>query len=375
MPEPFKNLFNSELIIGIGEHVAKSWPHFDSAGFVSVASKNLNDLELKQRSAQITDALTTFLPNDFEKSAAILLASLAPAEDCDVGSAIVNDNGLAGWAVMPLTHYVGRTGLKHFDLSMMLLKEMTKRSSSEFDIRYFLLDSPLRAISILQDWTQDPNQHVRRLVSEGTRPRLPWAMRLPVFIEDPSPLIPLLDALKDDEEEYVRRSVSNNLNDIAKDHPDVVAGIARQWLKGASKNRQRLVRHACRTLIKQGHKETLAALGYHTPAVMVNHLKILTPQVLFGNALLFELSLASTSKNSQPLIIDYAIHHRKANGTTTPKVFKWKTTTLKPMEILTSERKHPMRKITTRVYYPGAHRLEILINGVSLACSDFCLNM
>jgi 3-methyladenine DNA glycosylase AlkC len=162
---------------------------------------------------------------------------------------------------MPLTHYVGRNGLKHFDLSMMLLKEMTKRSSSEFDIRYFLLDSPLRAISILQEWTQDPNQHVRRLVSEGTRPRLPWAMRLPVFIEDPSPLIPLLDALKDDEEEYVRRSVSNNLNDIAKDHPDVVAGIARQWLKGASKNRQRLVRHACRTLIKQGHKETLAALG------------------------------------------------------------------------------------------------------------------
>lgn len=375
MPEPFKNLFNPELIIGIGEQVAKAWPHFDSAGFISAASLKLEDLELKQRSAQITDALTTFLPNDYEQSAAILLASLAPAEDCDVVGAIVHDNGLAGWAIMPLTHYVGLHGLKHFDLSMTLLKEMTKRSSSEFDIRYFLLDSPQRTLSVLQEWTQDPNQHVRRLVSEGTRPRLPWAMSLPVFIEDPGPLIPLLDALKDDEEEYVRRSVANNLNDIAKDHPDVVARIAGEWLKGASKDRQRLVRHACRTLIKQGHKATLAALGYNTPAVKLNHLKILTPHVMFGNALFFELSLASTSKSSQPLIIDYAIHHRKANGTTSPKVFKWKTTSLKPLEIHTSERKHSMRKITTRVYYPGTHRLEILINGMSLASRDFCLDM
>lgn len=375
MPEPFKNLFSSELIIGIGEQVAKAWPQFDSSSFVSAASENLADLELKQRSAQITDALTTYLPNDYKKSAAILLASLAPAEDCDVGSENVHKNGLSGWAVMPLTHYVGRNGLKHFDLSMTLLKEMTKRSTAEFDIRYFLLDSPQRVLSVLQEWTQDPNQHVRRLVSEGTRPRLPWAMRLPVFIEDPSPLIPLLDALKDDEEEYVRRSVANNLNDIAKNHPELVARIAGEWLKGASKNRQRLVRHACRTLIKQGHKATLAALGYHTPSVKLNHLKILTPKVLFGNALLFELSLASTSKKSQPLIIDYAIYHRKANGTTSAKVFKWKTTTLAPLETHTSARKHPMRKITTRVYYPGTHHLEILVNGVSLGSRDFHLDM
>ncbi|MFT5259145.1 MAG: 3-methyladenine DNA glycosylase AlkC [Cryomorphaceae bacterium] len=375
MPEPFKNLFNSKLIIGIGENISKAWSPFDATGFNAAASKNLDTLELKQRSAQISDALTTFLPSDYEKSATILLASLAPAEDCDAFNSTVYDNGLAGWAIMPLTHYVSRHGLNHFDLSMMLLKEMTKRSSSEFDIRTFLLDSPQRTLSVLQEWTQDPNQHVRRLASEGSRPRLPWAMRLPMFIEDPSPLIPLLDALKDDDEEYVRRSVANNLNDIAKDHPDVVARIAGDWLKGASKNRQRLVRHACRTLIKQGHKATLAALGYRAPSAKLNHLKILTPQVTLGNALSFELALESTSDTSQPLIIDYAIHHRKANGTTSPKVFKWKTITLEPLKTLTSERKHSMQKITTRVYYPGVHSLEILINGVPFGSKEFCLNI
>lgn len=292
-----------------------------------------------------------------------------------MGTAVVDNKGLAGWAVMPLTHYVGRNGLSRFDLSLTLLKEMTKRSSSELDIRYFLLDKPQRALSELKIWTRDPNQHVRRLVSEGTRPRLPWAMRLPAFIEDPSPLIPLLEALKDDEEEYVRRSVANNLNDIAKDHPDIVARIAGEWLKGASKNRERLVRHACRTLIKQGHKKTLATLGYRNPSIKLNHLKILTPHVSLGNALSFEMSLASTSKRSQPLIIDYAIHHRKANGTTSPKIFKWKTTTLEPLVTHTGERKHSMRKITTRVYYPGIHRLGILINGVSFGSRDFRLDM
>ena len=375
MPEPFKNLFSKALITGIGEHLAKAWPEFDRAGFESSASKNLDALELKQRSAQITDAMAASLPGDFETSAAILLASLAPEEECDVGTAVVNSGGLAGWAVMPMTNYVGRYGLDHFDLSMLLLKEMTKRSSSEFDVRLFLLEYPKRTLAVLKKWTRDRNPHVRRLVSEGTRPRLPWGMRLPEFVEDPTPLLPLLEALKNDTEEYVRRSVANNLNDIAKDHPDLVAQIAGRWLKGASKNREKLVRHACRSLIKQGHKETLAALGYDPPSLELSHLKILTPDVPFGDALMFELSLTSTSKKTQPLIIDYAIHHRKANGGTTPKVFKWKTMTIEPLAAHTATRKHAMRRITTRVYYPGTHRLEVLINGVSFASRDFVLEM
>jgi 3-methyladenine DNA glycosylase AlkC len=309
-----------------------------------------------------------------------MLASLAPDDGGDIGSTDVNGRniegrGIEGWAVMPMTHYVGLQGLAHFDLSMMLLKEMTKRSSSEFGIRFFLLAEPERTLSVLETWVGDSNVHVRRLISEGTRPRLPWAMRLPAFVRDPAPILPLLEALKDDGEEYVRRSVANNLNDIAKDHPDLVARIARQWLKGADKNRRRLVRHACRTLIKQGHKGTLKALGFGTPRVEMDMLRISTPQVIFGAALEFELSLTSTADRPQSLVVDYAIHHRKANGATTPKVFKWKTTTLAPHATLSAKRKHAIRKITTRVYYLGKHRLEIFVNGVSLGIEDFELIM
>ncbi len=375
MPEPFKNLFNESVISGMGGHFASAWSDFDQAGFVSAAMDNLDTLELKQRSDQITAAMVAFLPADFEHAGAIMLASLAPEGEHDFARRTANETGISGWGIMPMTHYVGQYGGGHFDLSMTLFKELTKRSSSEFGIRYLLLKEPQRTLSVLKQWTSDPNLHVRRLVSEGTRPRLPWGMGLPVFVKDPTPLLPLLEALKDDDEEYVRRSVANNLNDIAKDHPDMVAGIAKAWLKGASKNRQRLVKHACRTLIKQGHKRTLAALGFGPPQVEIQALNTLTPQVIFGNGLEFELTVASTSKQPQSLIIDYAIHHQKANGSTSAKVFKWKTITLKAEATLIAKRKHAMRKITTRVYYPGTHSVEILINGVSYGRQDFELVM
>lgn len=386
MGEPFKNLLNEPVIDGMAAQIAKAWPEFDAAAFAAMAAKNLDDLELKQRSLRITEALTAFLPDDFESAAPIMLASLAPDDGgdgddgsdiggTDVNGPIIEARGIEGWAVMPMADYVGLRGLGHFDLSMSLLKEMTKRSSSEFGIRFFLLAEPARTLAALESWLDDPNVHVRRLISEGTRPRLPWAMRLPAFVEDPTSLLPLLEALKDDGEVYVRRSVANNLNDIAKDHPDLVARIARLWLKGADENRRKLVRHACRTLVKQGHRGTLKALGFGPPRVELEMLQVSTPHVAFGAALEFELRLTSTANRSQALIVDYAIHHRKANGGTTPKVFKWKNATLAPRATLRATRKHAIRKITTRVYYPGTHRLEILVNGVSLGSEDFELVM
>lgn len=375
MPEPFKNFFNLDVIEGMAGHFRRAWPDFDEAGFVAGASADLAALELKERSAQITAAMATHLPDDFEHAGAIMLASLAPADDGDSGGGEAGAKGIAGWGVMPMTAYVGESGLGHFDLSMTLLKEMTKRFSSEFGIRFFLLDDPDRTLATLVQWTADPDRHVRRLCSEGTRPRLPWAMQLPHFIKDPAPLLPILETLKDDRSEYVRRSVANNLNDIAKDHPDLVAEIAARWLKGASRERQQLVRHACRTLIKQGHRPTLKALGYDRPKVTVADLTIETPQVAFGDALAFTLVLDSIRDRPQPLIIDYAVHHRKANGGTTGKVFKWKTVTLEPRERHQASRRHAIRQITTRQYYPGTHGLEILINGVSVASGQFELVM
>lgn len=374
MPEPFKNLFNEAVIQDLGQHFARVWPDFDYPGFIAVAGHDLEALELKQRSDQITEAMARYLPADFEHAAAILMACLT--EDVDIEHSRKEESpGLSGMGIMPMTNYVGRYGKDHFDHAMALFKEMTKRFSSEFGIRYLLLAQPGRTLAELKKWTRDADKHVRRLVSEGTRPRLPWGMQLPVFIEDPTPLLGLLEALRDDPEEYVRRSVANNLNDIAKDHPDLVAGIASEWLKDTDTNRQKLVRHACRTLVKQGHKPTLAALGYGPPKVALQQLEILTPRVILGEQLEFRLSLASISDQPQPLIIDYAVHHRKANGKTTAKVFKWKTITLQPRANHTASRKHAIKKITTRSYYPGTHGVVILVNGVSLGREDFELVM
>ncbi len=353
----------------MGDHFKRVWTEFDTIGFGNMCRDGLENLELKERIAWISEALTEFLPeNDFEHAVSIMLASLAP--DGKDGS-FAWKHGITGWGTLPLNHYVSTHGLKHFDKSMAFLKESTSRFSAEFDIRFFILHDQERTLKLLHTWVKNKNHHVRRLVSEGTRPRLPWAMKLQPFIVDPSPILSLLDMLKDDDEEYVRRSVANNLNDIAKDHPDLVAEIAQEWLKDADKNRARLIKHACRTLIKKGHKPTLEALGYSEPQVTLELFKINTPRVEFNSALEFDVSIRSTSGEMQNLIIDYAIHHLKANGRTSPKVFKWKNIKLNPNSPLSATKRHAIKPITTRTYYGGMHAVEIIANGISLGCKNF----
>ena len=375
MAEPFKNWINRGIIEGMAGHFDRHYADFDAASFIHDAADGLELLELKQRTDRITDTMITYLPEDFEQAGAILLASLGTTLEDDLSVGKIDSNGIAGWAIMSMAHYVALQGHDHLDLSMTLLKEMTKRSTAEFAIRYFLLNDSDKTLPYLKDWALDNDQHVRRLASEGSRPRLPWGMRLPVFVDDPSAVIELLEMLKDDDSEYVRRSVANNLNDIAKDHPEWVAEIAEQWLADASKERVKLVRHACRTLIKNGHPKTLAAFGYKPAEAQQATIEISTPQVIFGEALEFMFSLDSASDDAQPLLIDYVIHHQKANGTTSPKVFKWKTTNLAANKSLSIDKKHPMKKITTRQYYAGKHSLEIMVNGVSMGKTDFELLM
>ena len=197
-----------------------------------------------------------------------------------------------------------------------------------------------------------------------------------MFVADPLPILPILDLLKDDPEDYVRRSVANNLNDIAKDHPDLVAEIATDWLAGTpGPLRCRLVRHACRTLIKNGHQPTLQALGYRPALITLNALVVDQKTVPFGKSLGISAELQSVSAGPQDLIIDYVIYHRKANGQTSPKVFKWKVLQLNAGEKVTIAKSHNFRPITTRTYYPGTHALEIQANGKNLGRQEFELTM
>ncbi len=375
MAEPLKNLFTPENIQGMAWHFERQWSGFPVALFVASATENFEHLALKQRSNQIKNAMLRCLPQNYEKAAGIMLASLGRELGDDLSAGNVDEAGISGWSVMPMADYVGERGLGHFDLSMTLFKAITKRSSSEFGLRHFLIAAPEKTLAVLHDWVGDENQHVRRLVSEGTRPRLPWGMRLPVFIENPYPVIELLERLKDDEQIYVRRSVANSLNDMAKDHPDIVADIAERWLDNTCERRKKLLNHACRTLVKNAHEKTLSVLGFDKPKMLDAELCIFTPVLEFEGCLQFSFVIHSAAEYEQSLVIDYIIHHQKANGSTSPKVFKWRVTTLNAKGSLVLNKKHAIRKITTRVYYPGFHKLEIMVNGVVLATGEFQLVM
>ena len=372
MPEPFKNLLKKEVIENMALHFKKHCSQFDEQAFVAMATDKLDDLELKKRTQQITHAMIAYLPSDFKKAGAIILASLAPVQD---NQSLKDNTGLSGWQIMPVADYIGLQGYSNFDYAMMLFKEVTQRASAEFGIRYFIEKNSKKTLATLSRWVNVDNQHVRRLVSEGIRPRLPWATQLSEFIKDPTPVIALLDKLKDDPEEYVRRSVANNLNDIAKDHPETVIKLARSWLKGASPERQKLIQHACRTLIKKGDKNTLEILGYLPPDIKKSQFEILNTEVDFGDAVEFTLTIQSNSSRTQKLMIDYIIHHQKANGSTKAKVFKGRNVTLKEHQIVEFRKKHAFKKITTRVYHAGQHKVEIMINGISMGSKEFILKM
>jgi 3-methyladenine DNA glycosylase AlkC len=371
LPEPFKNFFNPTLIAQMGEHLHRAAPTFDAERFVALACRGLDDLELKQRSAQIQAALGACLPEDFPGACELMIAALHPEEEAPIGEMSLDEGGIRGWAVMPMADWVAEHGVPHFDLAMDTLMVMTRRFSAEFAIRTFLLADPERALATMKTWARHDNVHVRRLASEGCRPRLPWGVQLPRFIEDPAPVLELLELLKDDPEEYVRRSVANNLNDISKDHPDLLATLAERWLRGAGRDRKRLVRHACRTSIKKGHRPTLRALGYGPPAVELVRLALGAERVRLGQGLDIEVELRSTASKSQELLLDYLVHHRLASGRTSPKVFKWKTLRLAPGAAVTVEKRHPIKPITTRTYYSGTHHLEIQLNGEVLGRVDF----
>ena len=371
--EPFKNLMSPEVVGFIAMHLGRHVADFNADVFKTPLLERLPSLELKQRTKLIADAVQAALPSDLAHRNEVLAAMLHP-DTMDHADKPSDKDGICGWGLWPLTMVVGQHGLDDFDGSLLLLKEMTKRGTAEFDVRPFLDADQTRALEIITPWARDENIHVRRLASEGTRPRLPWGMQLKQLVKDPKPTLPILTTMRDDSEEYVRRSVANHLNDIAKDHPDVVAQIANDWMVDAQVPRQKLIRHACRTLIKQGHADALRAFGVKPPKIEEPTIKIGTPKVNLGGALAFTVALKSNGLTSQKIVIDYVVHFQKANGTLSPKVFKWKQLDLRPSEEIILERRHAIRPITTRKYYSGDHALSLQINGTEFGREVFDLS-
>ena len=376
MAEPFKNLVNPALVRAAVPALQRAWPFFDGERFASLACEGLEALELKARAMHVCAALEATLPANFAAAADVIEAALAPAEPADA-DAPTNDptGGLRGWILWPVGEYIARHGQEQPQRALAALHALTQRFTAEFAIRPFIVRHPALVFATLRRWTTDASPHVRRLVSEGSQPRLPWGLRLQSLVQDPSPTLPLLAALQDDPSDYVRRSVANHLNDIAKDHPQVVVDWLRTHLPGAPAPRRALLRHASRTLVKQGHPGVMKAWGlgsaWRGEAVLT-----LTPRrVKLGDGITFTLQLRSNSARVQKLAVDYAVHHVKADGSRTPKVFKGWTIELPARGEATLVKRHSLRPVTTRRYHPGEHGLVVQVNGRPVAESTFALVM
>jgi 3-methyladenine DNA glycosylase AlkC len=371
--DPVKNVFHQEGIALMSAVLARHVSSWDSRGFVSAASEGLEALELKARSEQIYQALCQFLPADFSVAATAIRQSLHPALDANASGEGTTLDGIQGWLILPLTEFAGRQGSGCLPLAMDLLMELTMRFTSEFGIRHLWLRHPDESMALVSPWVHHKNEHVRRLVSEGSRPRLPWGLQLNAFIEKPQSTWHLLEALRDDPSAYVRKSVANHLNDNARDHPELVMELACEWHRNAPSDRQRLIRHALRNLLKQGHPQALALYQFGKPQLQKADLSLSSDRIAIGQNLEFRLEIRSRAAVSQSLRLDYVIHHQKAKGSMTPKVFRWKDLTLDPAQPLQIARRHSFRVITTRVYHPGIHRLEIKANGEVIATREFFL--
>ena len=358
MAEPLKNYYGPDVPARIARMISEVDSAFDEDAFLADALDGYLALELTPRARQIADALGRHLPQDYERAIDILIASLGPKLE------VAELTGMDVFVYLPHVFFVAGFGADHFEASMHAQYELTQRFTAEYSIRVFLERYPQRTLARLREWARDSNVHVRRLVSEGTRPRLPWAPRLRVFQDDPRPVLELLDILKDDPELLVRRSVANNLNDIGKDHPAALVETCRRWMRDATPERSWLVRHALRSAVKRGEPEALEILGF-VPAtgVQVRDIHIAPAVASIGESVTFTVELANEGSTTKRLLVELRVHFVKANGRPSPKVFALKELGLRPRGSARLTKTISLAQHTTRTHYPGQHRVEVVVNG------------
>ncbi|MCU1517374.1 MAG: alkylation repair protein [Pseudarthrobacter sp.] len=334
---------------------------------LAAAATTLDELSLRGRTDRISEALLRDLQrlpgSGYPTAAGIFRIAL-------------DNPGFTGWILWPVseaavTLALGSDARQDFTDALALLAQLTPRLTGEFAIRRLLAHDPATALEAIHLWTEHPDEHVRRLASEGTRAYLPWAVRVPDLVRRPEATLPILDALYRDPSEYVRRSVANHLNDLARHAPGLVVATAAGWLAAPDPNTPWVVRHGLRTLIKKGHPEALALQGFAPASVAVTSLRLDRQVVAMPGDLGFEFEISNTGAVEARLAVDYAVHYRKANGGQAAKIFKLTALTLAAGETRTLAKRHAFRQMTTRVHYPGAHALELQINGIRHGRADF----
>lgn len=352
-----KEIFNTERLQHIATEMSAVYPAFKAKAFLKHANDGLAELSVMQRMARVSESLHAVLPLDYEDSLDVL-RELAPRLN-------------SGFVSMCLPHYVASYGGHAFDTSMEALKYFTTFGSSEFAIRHFLRSDLERSLERMHDWTQDENHHVRRLASEGSRPRLPWSFRLEAVQADPQLAAGILDRLKADESLYVRKSVANHLNDVTKVHPEWVLDTIEGWSL-ENKHTAWIAKHALRSLIKKGDLRALTVIGAGgKPEVELLDVKIEPAVVRLGEAITLSFVVKSTVAEEQRLVIDYAIDYVKANGGVSGKVFKLKTVVLPGFGSVVVGRRQVIKDFTTRKHFAGGHGVKVMVNGEVVAATAF----
>lgn len=354
-----KEMFDAARFRRIARDTAAVYPRFDAKKFLSLTLPGLEDCNLLPRLRRVTEGLRATLPQDYVKALAVL-CKLAPRTE-------------RGFVSLFLPDFVGLYGLKDFDLSLDALKFFTPFGSSEFGIRPFLRQDFRRTLKVMETWARDESEDVRRLASEGCRPRLPWSFRLDALIADPSPVAKILENLKADPSLYVRKSVANHLNDITKDHPAWVLDRIERWdLENA--RTAWIAKRALRSLIKAGDRRALAVIGAGEAAEGRTKAFAIAPKRLrLGGQVALSYEFVSTAKAPQKLVVDYAIHYVKKSGGSSAKVFKWKELRVAPGETVTLSKSQVVKDFTTRKHHSGHHRVEVMVNGAVFAEGGFLL--
>ncbi len=358
-----KNIYNTSFY----EHLAQYLePHMVSGNkktFVTaMMPPAFEQMEWKERVVHTTQTLQQFLPADYPKAVGILV---------QVIDAIEKDHpGIEKLAYVIFPDYLARFGLDDLETSTRAMERMTQFITCEFGVRPFILKYPELMLEQMTKWSLHPSHKVRRLASEGSRPRLPWAVALPFLKKDPQQVIPLLSNLMEDESDWVRKSVANHLNDISKDHPEVFLSFVKNW-QGKSKATDAIIKHGARTLLKQAHPDIVVLFELNQSAFELTQYRVITPQVLWGAYLEFALTVKNTSPSPVALRLEYAMYYRKANNTLSKKVFKISERTVLPYDSIAVTRRQSFKAITTRVYYPGLHQVAVIVNGVEHQKQDF----
>jgi 3-methyladenine DNA glycosylase AlkC len=361
MAEPLKNIYNRVFLRGLGAKIHSVYPAFDRAGFIkNVMDREWDALALKARMRKISGALGAWLPASYPEALEILLSI---AEDC------------TGFPYLIFPDFTACFGLdkKYRRLSLGALEIFTQQSSAEFAIRPFILQDPRGLMKQMRAWAKHRNEHVRRLASEGCRPRLPWGESLPLFKKDPGPVLAVLELLKDDPSLYVRKSVANNLNDISRDNPELVLETAKRW-KGLSPGTDWIVRRACRTFIRRGDPRAYVLFEY-SPLENGGRESLISglafsigPQkTRIGGCC--EIRYAFTVREGKParLRVEYGIDFVRAPGPAGNRVsrrlFVLFDKIVEGGAGLTGTRVHKWADLSTRRHYPGEHKVTLLING------------